>query len=167
MKKRILFHAILISMAVEGSIALGAGGGVRKFFKKDLPANFGCGPGNVIMPRDSVLSTYAGSWTNQLVGPLLPLSTTSQLSGCKGGPKDFVEDRAAYQFFVENHGDVLLEISMGGGEKTAGLEQLLGLQPEQSLQFRSGLLARFDGIRGADQQVAFREILTIRKDLKS
>ena len=115
---------------------------VSKFWNKEFPKNLGCGPGNLIFGEDTWFSTAVASSINLSFSPLLPLSTTSKVSGCNGGPP-IVEHRPAYEFFANNLDKIMQDAAQGGGESLQALASYWGVQGQAYQSFTKELQENF------------------------
>ena len=122
---------------------------VSKFWNKDFPKNLGCGPGNLVSSDDSWLSTSIASSTNAALSPVLPLSTTTGISGCTGGPP-IVENTPAYRFFVINLHGIMGDIASGHGENLQAIANLWGVPEKEYSGFAKKANAEFPQIFSQD-----------------
>ncbi len=132
------------------------GNPVQKFFKKDLPANDGCGPGAAIFSSDTAFSTVLGSSVNATFSPLKPSSMTSQLSGCKGGPKNFiaVEEQEIIYFIASQYEQLMFEIAMAEGETLNTFTKMFKVSKVHQKKFQKTLKNNYDSIYASSQQSA-------------
>ncbi|SMF27442.1 DUF3015 family protein [Pseudobacteriovorax antillogorgiicola] len=120
---------------------------VSKFWNKEFPKNLGCGPGNLVFDEDSWFSTAMASSVNLSSTPLLPLSTTSGISGCNGGPP-IVENSRAYHFIVSHMSEIMRDAAHGGGESLEALASLWNLSSDQYPKFVTRLNRNFSNVFG-------------------
>ena len=140
---------------------------VQKFFNTDVPKMQGCGPGAAIFSSDSWLSTAAATYVNATFSPLLPFTTSSDFSGCKGGPKSIVESQPAFQYLATHFESVTFDIARGEGESVDGLLELLGANKSRRDKILVTLKAGFPDIfrPGGDMYSAYDAIVRIHDQI--
>lgn len=92
----------------------------------------GCGPGSVLMRKNSWLSQTFALTTNNYFSIFLGSSVVSGTSNCKG-IKGFVNnerEQRQFEYVVGNYKDISVQAARGHGESLVGLSMLMGCGEE-------------------------------------
>ena len=125
----------------------------------------GCGPASVVAPQNTMVSTSTRATTDFYLFPFNWSATSSGTSGCK--KHEIVENqKQAHEFLVNNYNDLMLDISVGGGEFLNVFASSLGCSMNEINLFTTTLQKNYKTLikeNKNDEQVFFYNVIQFLK----